>query len=63
MMTPLYNKPTREVLHEGLIDLDCSVREFTLQPGKKAVKVLHRRINPDRAASRALMCCGTNPRK
>lgn len=61
-MQPLYNKPTREVLQEGLVDLDCQVKEFTFQPGKKAVKVLHRRINPDRAASRALVYCGTNPK-
>ncbi|GAB3550228.1 hypothetical protein [Spirosoma fluminis] len=55
-----FNKPQRETFQEGLIDLYCETRTFALTPGKKAVKVLDKRINPDRAASRALAYCGTN---
>jgi hypothetical protein len=52
--------PQREIIQEGLVDLDCETRQFPFQPDKRAVKVLNRRINPDRAAHRALACCGTN---
>lgn len=57
----VYREPkvTRETFQEGLVDLDCQVTVYPTAPGKKACKVLNRRINPDRAANRALSFCGT----
>lgn len=58
--TKQLHSPTKEIFQEGLTDLYCSTRQLASDPSKKAVKVLSTRINPERAASRALMFCGTN---